>query len=97
MTSLIIVPIVGTASATQKSRSGPAGLSKSYKSYQPALPCGNKLLQRKWDQTYYDEHRRLVKSAKPMVDTRTPPSRPHVTSKWKKQQVCLFVNRILEI
>ena len=80
-----IVPIV----ATQKSQSGSTGLSKGYKSYQPATPCGNKLLQKKWDQTYFDEHRRLVKSAKPVVDTRTPATRPHITSKWKKQQVRL--------
>ena len=32
----------------------------SHRSYRPVLPTGNKLLQKKWDQTYYDEHRRLV-------------------------------------
>ena len=32
----------------------------SHRAYQPILPTGNKLLQKRWDQTYYDEHRRQV-------------------------------------
>lgn len=60
---------------------------QSHRAFQPILPCGNKLLQQKWDKTYYDEHKRLVKTAKPMVDSGPPPARPHVTAKWKKQQV----------
>jgi len=31
-----------------------------HKSYQPVLPSTNKLLKKKWDDTYYNEHRRLV-------------------------------------
>lgn len=75
--------------ATKQGRptGGPASLNKSHKSFQPVLPCGNKLLQQKWDQTYYNQHRKLVKSAKPMVDTKPPPIRPHVISKLKKQQL----------
>ena len=39
-----------------------------------------------------DNYKRLnpdsqVKSAKPLVDTRQPQKQPHVTAKWKKQQV----------
>ena len=37
----------------------------SHRSYRPVLPTGNKLLQKKWDQTYYDEHRRLVRNCWP--------------------------------
>ncbi len=59
----------------------------SHKAFQPVLPCGNKMLQQKWDATYYKEHRKLIKSAKPMVDTKAPPKRPHMASKKKKQQV----------
>lgn len=66
---------------------GPASTSKSHKSFQPVLPCGNKLLQQKWDQTYYNQHKKLVKAAKPMVDSSAPIARPHLTSKLKKQQV----------
>ena len=30
-----------------------------------------------------------VHTAKPMIDTKAPTVRPHITSKWKKQQVNL--------
>lgn len=36
------------------------GNTKMFRSYQGILPSSNKLLQMKWDQTYYQEHRRLV-------------------------------------
>ena len=36
------------------------GSAKTSRAYQSVQPCGNKLLQQKWDQKYYDEHRRLV-------------------------------------
>lgn len=62
-------------------------MSKTHKSFQPVLACGNKLLQQKWDQTYYDDHKKLVKAAKPMIDSKPPPARPHVTSKLKKLQL----------
>ncbi|XP_053311115.1 uncharacterized protein CFAP97D2 [Spea bombifrons] len=55
-----------------------------HRSYQPILPCGNKYLQQKWDQTYYDEHRRKVQSAKPMVDTNSPQTYVHLNMKLKK-------------
>ncbi len=31
-----------------------------HKSYQPTLPAANRLLQKKWDDKYYSEHRLLV-------------------------------------
>lgn len=36
--------------------------TNSHRSYRPINACGNKLLQKRWDQSYYDEHRRLVGS-----------------------------------
>lgn len=32
----------------------------SHRSYQPALPCGNKFLQKRWDEAYYQEHKKRV-------------------------------------
>jgi hypothetical protein len=31
-----------------------------HKSYQSTLPSSNKILQKKWDEKYYSEHRILV-------------------------------------
>ncbi len=31
-----------------------------HRSYQPTLPAANRLLQKKWDDKYYSEHRLLV-------------------------------------
>ncbi|KAM4046264.1 uncharacterized protein CFAP97D2 [Anomaloglossus baeobatrachus] len=55
-----------------------------HRAYQPILPCGNKYLQQKWDKTYYDEHKRKVQSAKPMVDTNHPQTYVHLNLKLKK-------------
>ncbi|KAM3936125.1 uncharacterized protein CFAP97D2 [Leptodactylus fuscus] len=55
-----------------------------HRAYQPILPCGNKYLQQKWDKTYYDEHKRKVQSAKPMVDTNSPQAYVHLNLKLKK-------------
>ncbi|XP_072254747.1 uncharacterized protein CFAP97D2 [Pyxicephalus adspersus] len=55
-----------------------------HRAYQPILPCGNKYLQQKWDKTYYDEHKRKVQSAKPMVDTNSPHTYAHLNLKLKK-------------
>jgi len=58
-----------------------------HRCYQPVLPTHNKLLQQKWDQTYYDEHRRLVRDAPPMVDTKPPRTYMHLHLKLKKLQL----------
>ncbi|XP_075446573.1 uncharacterized protein CFAP97D2 [Ascaphus truei] len=55
-----------------------------HRSYQPTLPCGNKYLQLKWDKTYYDEHKKKVQTAKPMVDTNSPQTYVHLNLKLKK-------------
>ncbi|XP_053561428.1 uncharacterized protein CFAP97D2 [Bombina bombina] len=55
-----------------------------HRSYQPILPCGNKYLQQKWDKTYYDEHKKKVQEARPMVDTNSPHTYAHLNLKLKK-------------
>ncbi|XP_041357854.1 serine/threonine-protein kinase fray2-like [Gigantopelta aegis] len=58
-----------------------------HRSYQSVLPTANKLLQWRWDTTYYNEHRRKVHSAAPMVDTKAPPTYMHLHLKLKKLQL----------
>ncbi|KAF6039598.1 hypothetical protein EB796_002094 [Bugula neritina] len=58
-----------------------------HRSYQNILPTHNKLLQSKWDNTYYNEHRRKVRDATPMVDTRAPQTYMHLHLKLKKLQL----------
>eukprot|EP00800_Vazella_pourtalesii_P007978 TRINITY_DN211_c0_g1_i11.p1 TRINITY_DN211_c0_g1~~TRINITY_DN211_c0_g1_i11.p1 ORF type:complete len:452 (-),score=65.35 TRINITY_DN211_c0_g1_i11:545-1900(-) len=55
-------------------------------SYQPTLPTHNKLLQKRWDDKYYAEHLRRVKTAGHMVATASPRQHPHIVNKLKKQQ-----------
>ena len=57
-----------------------------HRSYQSILPTHNKLLQKRWDDTYFQEHRRRIKTANPMVSTDAPKVHPHVFNKLKKQQ-----------
>lgn len=63
------------------------GNTKMFRSYQAILPTHNKLLQMRWDQTYYKEHRRLVREAAPMVDTKAPATYMHLHLKLKKLQL----------
>ncbi|XP_064639059.1 sperm axonemal maintenance protein CFAP97D1-like [Lineus longissimus] len=58
-----------------------------HRSYQSILPCHNKLLQQRWDETYYNEHRRKVAEVKPMVDTKAPRTYMHLHLKLKKLQL----------
>lgn len=58
-----------------------------HRSYQSILPTHNKLLQKRWDTTYYNEHRRKVRDAAPMVDTKAPPTYMHLHLKLKKLQL----------
>ncbi|CAC5413272.1 unnamed protein product [Mytilus coruscus] len=58
-----------------------------HRSYNSILPTHNRLLQKKWDDTYYNEHRQKVYTAKPMVDTRAPPTYMHLHLKLKKLQL----------
>ncbi|XP_070173850.1 sperm axonemal maintenance protein CFAP97D1-like isoform X2 [Littorina saxatilis] len=58
-----------------------------HRSYNSILPCQNKMLQQRWDTTYYNEHRRKVKDAAPMVDTKAPPTYMHLHLKLKKLQL----------
>merc|ERR1712154_603138 len=60
---------------------------KMHRSYQSILPTHNKLLQQRWDTTYYNEHRRKVRDVQPMVDTKAPPTYMHLHLKLKKLQL----------
>ena len=42
-----------------------------HKAYQPTLPAANRLLQKKWDDKYYAEHRLLVIPSSFLSDHRT--------------------------
>ncbi|XP_042661771.1 uncharacterized protein CFAP97D2 [Tyto alba] len=55
-----------------------------YRAYQPILPCGNKYLQLKWDRAKYDQHKKRIQTAKPLVDTRAPPVYNHLHLKLGK-------------
>ena len=57
-----------------------------HRSYQSILPTHSKLLQQRWDETYFQEHRRRIKTAFPIVSTSAPKVRSHVMNKLKKQQ-----------
>nr|XP_056718125.1 uncharacterized protein CFAP97D2 [Euleptes europaea] len=55
-----------------------------HRAYQSILPCGNKYLQQKWDKAVYEEHRKKIQAAKPVVDTSSPPTYRHLQLKLKK-------------
>ncbi|XP_015671958.1 uncharacterized protein CFAP97D2 isoform X2 [Protobothrops mucrosquamatus] len=55
-----------------------------HRAYQPILPCGNKYLQQKWDKTTYEEHKKKILRAKPVVDTSAPPTYGHLHLKLRK-------------
>ncbi|XP_071949558.1 sperm axonemal maintenance protein CFAP97D1-like [Antedon mediterranea] len=58
-----------------------------HKSYQSILPCQSRILQKRWDLRYYEEHRQKVKEAKSMVDTSAPKTYVHLHLKLKKLQL----------
>ncbi|XP_070799671.1 uncharacterized protein CFAP97D2 [Pituophis catenifer annectens] len=55
-----------------------------HRAYQPILPCGSKYLQQKWDKTTYEEHKKKILRAKPVVDTSAPPTYGHLHLKLRK-------------
>ncbi|XP_069384526.1 uncharacterized protein CFAP97D2 [Paralichthys olivaceus] len=58
-----------------------------HRSYQPFKPVTNRYLQQRWDQSDYDNHRRKVSSALPVVDTRGTRTPAHIQLKLKKLQL----------
>ncbi|XP_029908683.1 uncharacterized protein CFAP97D2 [Myripristis murdjan] len=58
-----------------------------HRSYQPMKPVTNRYLQRRWDQSSYEDHRRKVNFAQPIVDTRGMKTPAHVQLKLKKLQL----------
>nr|XP_006114600.1 uncharacterized protein CFAP97D1 [Pelodiscus sinensis] len=59
-------------------------LFKMHRAYQPILPCGNKYLQQKWDKASYEDHKKRIQTAKPVVDTTPPLTYDHLHLKLKK-------------
>lgn len=57
-----------------------------HKSYQPINATHNKLLQRRWDMTRYDTHRRKVNQAAAVIDNKAPNTYSHLHLKLKKLQ-----------
>ncbi|XP_062983737.1 uncharacterized protein CFAP97D2 [Elgaria multicarinata webbii] len=55
-----------------------------HRAYQPILPCGNKYLQQKWDKATYEEHKKKIQTAKPVIDTSTPATYGHLHLKLRK-------------
>ncbi|XP_009987599.1 PREDICTED: uncharacterized protein C17orf105-like, partial [Tauraco erythrolophus] len=43
-----------------------------HRACQPISPCSNKYLQLKWDKAKYEEHKKRIQAAKPLVDTNAP-------------------------
>ncbi|XP_077987568.1 sperm axonemal maintenance protein CFAP97D1-like [Glandiceps talaboti] len=59
-----------------------------HRAYQSILPCQSRILQKRWDEKYYNEHRQKVsKRAQPMVDTKAPKTYVHLHLKLKKLQL----------
>ncbi|KAM9301058.1 LOW QUALITY PROTEIN: uncharacterized protein CFAP97D2 [Morus bassanus] len=58
-----------------------------HRAYQPILPCGSKYLQLKWDKIKYEEHKKRIQAAKPLVDTSAPAIYSHLHLKLGKQKV----------
>ncbi|XP_039989945.1 uncharacterized protein CFAP97D2 [Xiphias gladius] len=58
-----------------------------HRSYQPLKPVTNRYLQQRWDQSNYENHRRKVSYALPVVDTKGVRTPAHVQLKLKKLQL----------
>uniref|UniRef100_A0A3B4VFS7 Si:ch211-284k5.2 n=1 Tax=Seriola dumerili TaxID=41447 RepID=A0A3B4VFS7_SERDU len=58
-----------------------------HRSYQPLKPVTNRYLQQRWDQSSFQDHRRKVSSALPVVDTKGMRTPSHVQLKLKKLQL----------
>ncbi|XP_039665432.1 uncharacterized protein si:ch211-284k5.2 [Perca fluviatilis] len=58
-----------------------------HRSYQPIKPVTNRYLQQRWDLTNYENHRRKVSSALPVVDNKGMKTPVHIQLKLKKIQL----------
>ncbi|KAL8197183.1 UNVERIFIED_CONTAM: hypothetical protein K2H54_014960 [Gekko kuhli] len=58
-----------------------------YRSYQPLFPAASRYLQEKWDEASYQEHRRKVELAVPVVNTTALPPPLHLQVNLKKMQL----------
>ncbi|KAM7127198.1 LOW QUALITY PROTEIN: uncharacterized protein CFAP97D2 [Ciconia maguari] len=55
-----------------------------HRAYQPILLRGNKYLQLEWDKAKYEEHKKRIQAAKPLVDTNAPATYGHLHLKLGK-------------
>ncbi|KAM9264968.1 uncharacterized protein CFAP97D2 [Cariama cristata] len=55
-----------------------------HRAYQPIVPCSSKYLQLKWDKAKYEEHKKRIQAAKPLVDTSAPATYSHLHLKLGK-------------
>ncbi|XP_077988134.1 sperm axonemal maintenance protein CFAP97D1-like [Glandiceps talaboti] len=58
-----------------------------HRTYQSIQPCQSRILQRKWDQKYYDAHRQKLKEVKASVDNKPPRTYMHIHCKIKTLQM----------
>lgn len=58
-----------------------------HRSYRPLAPAQSRILQKKWDEAYYNQHRRRVAAVRPQIDTRPPQTYMHLHLKLKKLQL----------
>ncbi|XP_061328627.1 uncharacterized protein CFAP97D2 [Pezoporus flaviventris] len=65
-----------------------------HQAYQTILPCGNKYLQLKWDKAKYEEHKKRIQTAKPLMDTNAPAIYSHHHLKLEKDEGTLEEDRL---
>ncbi|KAJ8299160.1 hypothetical protein KUTeg_023220 [Tegillarca granosa] len=58
-----------------------------HRAYQPLTPANNIFLKRRWDQDYFETHRKKVLAAKAMIDNKPPKTYMHLHIKLKKLQM----------
>ncbi|XP_066492004.1 uncharacterized protein [Tiliqua scincoides] len=58
-----------------------------HRAYQPLFPATSRYLQEKWDKASYQEHRRKVELATPVVNTTALPTPLHLQVNLKKKQL----------
>ncbi|XP_078332375.1 sperm axonemal maintenance protein CFAP97D1-like [Crassostrea virginica] len=58
-----------------------------HRAYQPLTPANNIYLRQRWDQEFYEEHRKKISQAKSVIDNKPPKTYMHLHIKLKKLQM----------
>ncbi|XP_062619866.1 sperm axonemal maintenance protein CFAP97D1-like [Saccostrea cucullata] len=58
-----------------------------HRAYQPLTPANNIYLRQRWDQEFYEEHRKKISLAKSVIDNNPPKTYMHLHIKLKKLQM----------